>query len=144
MGAVASQITSLTIIYSTVYSDADQRKLQSSASLAFVRGIHRTPENVSMWWRHHVDQLRSTCICFSLTISKGILQDRVTHICVSKLNIIGSDNGLSPGRCHAIIRTNAGILLIETLGINCSEILIEIHIFLFKKMRLKISSGKRR
>ena len=41
MGAIASQITSLTIIYSTVYSDADQRKHQSSASLAFVRGIHR-------------------------------------------------------------------------------------------------------
>ena len=41
MGAMASQITSLTIIYSTVYPDADQRNHQSSASLAFVRGIHR-------------------------------------------------------------------------------------------------------
>ena len=41
MGAIASQITSLTIVYSTVYSDADQRKHQSSASLAFVWGIHR-------------------------------------------------------------------------------------------------------
>ena len=39
MGAIASQITSLTIVYSIVYSDADQRKHQSSASLAFVRGI---------------------------------------------------------------------------------------------------------
>ena len=45
MDAVASQITSLTIIYSTVYSDSDQRKHQSSASLAFVRGIHRWPVN---------------------------------------------------------------------------------------------------
>ena len=43
MGAMASQITSLTIVYSTVYSGADQRKHQSSASLAFVRGIHRGP-----------------------------------------------------------------------------------------------------
>ena len=43
MGAVASQITSLAIVYSTVYSGADQRKHQSSASLAFVRGIHRWP-----------------------------------------------------------------------------------------------------
>ena len=43
MGAIASQITSLTIIYSTVYSDADRRKHQSSAPLAFVRGIHRWP-----------------------------------------------------------------------------------------------------
>ena len=45
MGAIASRITSLTIVNSTVYSDADQRKHQSSASLAFVRGIHRGPVN---------------------------------------------------------------------------------------------------
>ena len=45
MGVMASQITSLTIVYSTVYSDADQRKHQSSASLVFVRGIHRWPVN---------------------------------------------------------------------------------------------------
>ena len=45
MGAIASQITSITIVYSTVYSGADQRKHQSSASLAFVRGIHRWPVN---------------------------------------------------------------------------------------------------
>ena len=69
---------------------------------------------------------------------------RVTHLCISKLTIIGSDNGLSPGRCQAIIWTNAGILLIEPLGTNFSEILIETHTFSFKKMRLKISTGKRR
>ena len=45
ISAMASQITSLTIVYSTVYSDADQRKHQSSASLAFVGGIHRWPVN---------------------------------------------------------------------------------------------------
>ena len=50
MAAIASQITSLTIIYSTVYSDADQRKHQSSASLAFVRGIHRWPVNSPHKW----------------------------------------------------------------------------------------------
>ena len=43
MTAIASQITSLTIVYSSVYSGADQRKHQSSASLAFVRGLHRWP-----------------------------------------------------------------------------------------------------
>ena len=43
MGAIASQITSLTIVYSTVYSGVDQRKHQSSASLAFVLGIQRSP-----------------------------------------------------------------------------------------------------
>ena len=45
MAVLASQITSLVIVFSTVYPDADQRKLQSSASLAFVRGIHRGPVN---------------------------------------------------------------------------------------------------
>ena len=50
MGAIVSQITSLTIVYSTVYSDADQRKHQSSASLAFVRGIHRRPVNSPHKW----------------------------------------------------------------------------------------------
>ena len=45
MSAMTSQIASLTICYSTVYSCADQRKHQSSASLAFVRGIHRWPVN---------------------------------------------------------------------------------------------------
>ena len=45
MSAIASQITSLMIVYSTVYSGADQRKHQSSASLVFVRGIHRWPVN---------------------------------------------------------------------------------------------------
>ena len=50
MGAIASQITSLTIVYSTVYSDADQRKHQSSASLAFVWGIHRGPVNSPHKW----------------------------------------------------------------------------------------------
>ena len=45
MSAMASQITSLTIVYPSVYSGADQRKHQSSASLAFVRGIHRSPVN---------------------------------------------------------------------------------------------------
>ena len=50
MGAIASQITSLTIVYSTVYSDADQRKHQSSASLAFVRGLHRGPVNSPYKW----------------------------------------------------------------------------------------------
>ena len=50
MGAIASQITSLTIVYSTVYSDAGQRKYQSSASLTFVWGIHRGPVNSPHKW----------------------------------------------------------------------------------------------
>ena len=67
---------------------------------------------------------------------------RVTHICVSKVTIIGSDNGLSPGRRQAIIWTNAGILLIGTLGTHFSEIFIEIYTFSFTKMHVKMSSRK--
>ena len=50
MGVIAYLITSLTIVYSTVCSDADQRKHQSSASLAFVWGIHRGPLNSPHKW----------------------------------------------------------------------------------------------
>ena len=50
MNMMASQITSLTIVYSTVWSDANQRKHQSSALLAFVRGIHRGPVNSPHKW----------------------------------------------------------------------------------------------
>ena len=75
--------------------------------------------------------------------SYGLTQwGRATHICVGKLTIIGSDNGLSPGRRQAIIWTNAGIFLIGPLGTNFSEILIGIQTFSFRKMHLKISSAK--
>ena len=67
---------------------------------------------------------------------------RVTHICVGNEAIIGSDNGLSPGRRQAIIWTNVGMLLIGPLGTNFSESLIEIRKFPFKKMHLKTSSAK--
>ena len=62
----------------------------------------------------------------------------MTQICVSELTIIGSDNGLSPGRRHAIIWNIAGLLLIEPLGTNFSEILIGIQTFSFKKMHLNM------
>ena len=64
------------------------------------------------------------------------------HICVGNLTIIGSDNGLLPGRRQAIIWTNAGILIIRPLGTNFNEILIEILTFSFMKMRLKMLSVK--
>ena len=66
----------------------------------------------------------------------------MTHIWVSELAIIGSDNGLSPGRRQAIISTNAGILLIGPLGTNISEILFGIQTFSFNKMHFKMSSAR--
>ena len=66
---------------------------------------------------------------------------RVLHIC-NRLTIIVWDNGLPFGRRQGIIWTNAGILLIQTSGTNFSEILSDIRTFLFKKMHLKMSSGK--
>ena len=65
------------------------------------------------------------------------------YICVGNLTIIGSDNGLSPGRRQAIIWTNVRILSIGPPVTNFSEILMEILSFSFKKMRLKVSSVKR-
>ena len=67
---------------------------------------------------------------------------RGTLICVGKLTIIGSDNGLSPARRQTIIWTNAVILLIAPWGTNFREILIGIQTFSFMKMRLKMSSAK--
>ena len=72
MTTIASQITSLTVVYSTVYSDADQRKHQSSASLAFVWGIHR-----DRWIPHTKGQLRGKCFhlmmswCYIMTQTTG-------------------------------------------------------------------------
>ena len=66
---------------------------------------------------------------------------QVTHICIIKITIIGSDNGLLPGQHQAIIWTNNGIMLIGSLGTNFSEILIEIYAFLFKKMHFFIQEN---
>ena len=64
------------------------------------------------------------------------------HIYVSKLTITDSGNGLSPGWHQAIIWSNGGLLLIGLLGTNLIEILIEINTFSFRKMHLKMLSGK--
>ena len=94
-------------------------------------------ENKNMYIARARPQLKMSTQVLKLTY-----WGRVTHICVGKLSIIGSDNGLTPERRQAIIWTNAGILLIGPLGTNLSEILIEILTFSFKKMRLKVSSAK--
>ena len=75
MGAIASQITSITVVYSAVYSDADQRKHQSSASLAFVWGIHR-----DRWIPRTKGQLRGKC--FHLMTSSRHWITYLVSICV--------------------------------------------------------------
>ena len=95
MGTIVSQITSLTIVYSTVYSDAAHRKYQSSASLAFVRGIHRRPANSPHKWpvtrtmfpfddviMYNAEKVR-TVLCFS-NIGKFIRND--CYYCVIPLD----------------------------------------------------------
>ena len=99
MSDIASQITSLAIVYSTVYSDSDQRKLQSPASLAFVRGICRWPVNsphkgpvtrkmfafddVIMWFEYGVLFLSET-IYKAVSSLLTLAQLLIRHIYVSK------------------------------------------------------------
>ena len=99
-------------------------------------------------WKSHFNTASDSLSAFLPSDQKPCLKfvlthwGRVTHICVVKLTIIGSDNGLSPGRRQAIIWTNAEILLIGPLGTNFIEMLIGIQTFSFKKMHLKMSSAK--
>ena len=94
-------------------------------------------EHLSQFWKYlgettyQYDGVTPSTVCLTRW-------GQVTHICVSDLTSIGSDNGLSPGRRQAIIRTKAGILLIRPLGTNFSEFLVEILMFSFKKMRLTV------
>ena len=82
--------------------------------------------------------LPARLLCWAAACKKFVMLTHwgpVTHICVSNLTIIGSDNGLSPSRRQAIIWTNAGILF--------SEILFEVLTFSFKNMHLKMSGNGR-
>ena len=85
MVTIASQITSLTIVYSAIYSDADQRKYQNSASLAFVWGIHRRPVNSPHKW--------------PVTRKMLPFDDVIMFISIYKSNDNGKTN-------HAMLRNN--------------------------------------
>ena len=83
-------------------------------------------------------------ILHPFTLSLLTRWGRVTHTCVDKLTIIGSDNGLSPDRRQAIIWTNAGLLSIGSLRTYFNENLIKIQQFSLMKMHVKMSSAKLR
>ena len=81
MSAMVSQVTSLTIVYSTIYLDADQRKHQSSASLAFVRGIHRGPVNSP-----HKEPVTRKMFPFDDAIMTWAHEDTITnHVAVNSV-----------------------------------------------------------
>ena len=88
IGAMASEITNLTVVCSTAYSDTDKRTQLSFTSLTFLRGIHRgplnsphkgpvTPENVSIWWRHHGHQGRHAMLVTRGLVSYGDISESV-------------------------------------------------------------------
>ena len=131
---MASQITSLPIVYLTVYSNADQRKHQRSASLVFV-GTGKFPaqmasnaENVSIWWRHHELMPSQNGRLSADGFSKWIFLNEIIRISFQiSLNgflkgsnwrptIIVSGNGVSPDRHQAITWANGDLMSTGALG----------------------------
>ena len=105
--------------------------------------IEQRMKAVGWWWYHTSGARRGiTGVSSEQFIHVLTHRGRVTHICISKPTIIGTDNGLSPERRQVIIQTNAELLSIGPLGTNFSGILSEIHIFSYKKMYLKTLSAK--
>ena len=101
------------------------------SEISQLRGTWASLESLNTWmelpkiWHTSESDQNAVIVCwFSYFLRNFDLthSDRVTHVCFSKLIMIGSDNGLSPGRRQAILWTNAGILLIGPVGINFSEI----------------------
>ena len=125
-----------------VLAAASANTYRSTVNWAIRNKLHwNCNKNTNIFIEQNVFQmLFAKCRQFGLGLSVLTHWGRVTHICVGNLAIIGSDNGLSPGRRQAIIWTSAGILLIRPLGTNFSELLIGIQTFSFRKMHLKMSS----
>ena len=115
-----------------------------TCSALFVMVMISAPSDSWEWFTHILQGCfmdTAAVLTLSMPVKLPLTHwGRMTHICVGKLTIIGSDSGLSPGWRQAIIWTNAGILLIGPWGTNFSEILISIQTFSFKKMHLKMSA----
>ena len=117
MGTMTSQINSLTIVYSAVYSCADQRKHQSSMSLAFVQGIHRWPVNFP-----HKGPVNRTLSCICTIPSTKIITPCFTEGNTDQKPI----NSLAPWKFEWIFRhvIFKQILVIDGWGIPCKIALI--------------------
>ena len=99
MGTTVSQITSLAIVYSTVYSGAYQRKLQSSASLVtgeFPAQMASNAENVSIWWRHEFRMIRvinfpyspGMCVHISIKTSQtAVMRGQLVDVYILRIRI---------------------------------------------------------
>ena len=151
MGAIASQITRLMIVYWTVYSDADQRKHHSSVSLAFVRGIHRWPVN-----HPHRGPVTQKMFPFDDVIMSYITGSdwHFSGASFNSLNLIGAY--MRQHNIPTVLQIMACPLfntkpLYWPMLVYCqldpkehSEILFKILKFSFKEMHLKMWSAKRR
>ena len=103
-------------------------------AITWANGDNWTLIKTLQWSMKQMSSAKHRSFCSGFIKVKNVLLThwgQVTHICVSKLTVIGSDNGLSPDRRQAIIWINSGILLIGPSGTNFGEISIEI--FSFKK-----------
>ena len=116
-GTISSSLMSITA--SCLMNSLNKRKL-TSGKISLVRHLS---VNLSRHQKRYKVAVRWPMQLFCVLTHWG----RVTHICVCNLTILGSGNGLSPGRRQAIIWTNDRILLIGPWGINLSRILIEIN-----------------
>ena len=121
MGAMASQITSRTIVHLTVYSGADQRKYQSSTSLAFVWGIHRSPVN-----SHHkgpvtrkmfpfdvvimADDTMPTCVASSWA-TEWIIQTYYSYL-IANVSFLGCHS--QPNHCYCFETLQWYVIFIES------------------------------
>ena len=122
MTTIASQITSLAFVYSTVYSDADQRKHQSSASLAFVWGIHR-----DLWIPRTKGQLRGKC--FHLMTSSWERASNTTNVFINDVFMIFPVQNISCRNWY-IVQIKENICYATFLGKNWQKI---ISIWIYRK-----------
>ena len=142
-------ITSLTSVYSNVYLGVDQRKHQSSASLAFVRGIHRSPVNSPYKW----PVTRKMFPFDDVIMWSGGAYLFILHWCHLATKITGNSTACSTASSHQQHRIHQSFavalsdgkcwdIVNWTLGTRFSEMLIEICTFPFKKMHVKMSAAQ--